>query len=108
MSRLSTPQISIPHDAIRAFCQGHHIVRFSLFGSVLREDFRPESDIDVLIEFAPGIRYGVSALVKMGDELEALFGRSVDIIDRQAIEQSPNFIRRNAILNSELVVYEER
>jgi predicted nucleotidyltransferase len=66
-------------------------VRFSLFGSVLRDDFRPESDIDILVEFATNVRYGVSKIVTMGDELEALFGRSVDILDRMAILQSPPF-----------------
>jgi hypothetical protein len=78
-------------NAIEVFFERHHIVRFSLFGSVLRDDFRPESDIDILVEFATNVRYGVSKIVTMGDELEALFGRSVDILDRMAILQSPPF-----------------
>jgi hypothetical protein len=108
MSALITPQIAVAEDAIRAFCERHNVARFALFGSVLRDDFRPDSDIDVLLEFAPGVRYGVSALVAMGDELEALFGRPVDIIDRQAILDSPNPIRRKTILESEQVIYETR
>lgn len=108
MSALMTSQIAVAEDAIRAFCQRHNVVRFALFGSILRDDFRPDSDIDVLLEFASGVRYGVSALVAMGDELEALFGRPVDIVDRQAVLDSPNPIRRKAILDSEQVIYEKR
>jgi hypothetical protein len=104
----ATPHVEVPMDAIRAFCARHDIVRISLFGSVLRDDFRADSDIDILVEFAPGVRYGVSGLVAMAEELEALFGRAVDLIDRKAIEQSANYIRRKVIMDSEQVIYEKR
>lgn len=94
-------------DAIAAFCQRYHIRELSLFGSVLRDDFRPDSDIDVLAEFHNGVRYNLAQLVEMGDELEVIFGRKVDFIDRKAIEQSPNYIRRQAILDSAQVIYAE-
>lgn len=100
-------RIAVPLDAIRAFCQRWNIVRFALFGSVLREDFAAESDIDVLVDFRDGGRYSLSDLVQMGDELEALFGRRVDLVDRQAVENSRNFLRRKIILDSAQVIYAE-
>lgn len=100
-------QVHLPEDAIRAFCQRWNIREMALFGSVLREDFSEASDIDVLIDFGPERRYSLSALVQMGDELELIFGRSVDLIDRRAVEQSQNHIRREIILQSAQVIYAE-
>ena len=68
----------LPMDRIAEFCRRHHIARFSLFGSVLREDFRPESDIDVLIQFEPG-QTPAWEFFGMQDELTNLFGRRVDL-----------------------------
>lgn len=70
--------IDIPHDAIAAFCQRHHIRRLALFGSVLRDDFTPQSDVDVLVEFEPGKGPGL-AFFGMQDELTAILGREVDL-----------------------------
>jgi predicted nucleotidyltransferase len=70
--------IDISRDRVEAFCRTNGIRRLALFGSVLREDFCPESDIDVLIEFLPGVRVGL-AFIRMQDELSALFGRKVDL-----------------------------
>jgi predicted nucleotidyltransferase len=72
------PPINIPHDKIAEFCRRHHIRKLALFGSVLREDFRPDSDIDVLIEFDPKHIPGL-AFFAMQDELSELFGRRVDL-----------------------------
>ncbi len=73
-------QIKIPREKIAAFCRKHHIARLSLFGSVLRNDFRPDSDIDVLVQFEPGKSPGFFDLFDMEDELsEMLGGRKVDI-----------------------------
>mgnify|MGYP002336081946 CR=1 FL=1 len=69
--------IAIPIEAIAAFCERHHIVRLSLFGSVLRDDFTPESDIDVLVEFDPDHIPGWE-IVSMAEELEGILGRNVD------------------------------
>lgn len=103
------PTLSSPvRDAIRAFCGRWNIIEFALFGSVLRPDFRPDSDIDVLVRFREGVRYSLFDLVQMGDELEAIFGRRVDLLDRIAVEQSANYIRREEILNAAEVVYAER
>ncbi|GAB4576428.1 MAG: nucleotidyltransferase family protein [Anaerolineae bacterium] len=99
--------VALPLPAIRAFCQKWDIVEFALFGSVLREDFGPESDIDVLVRFRSGVRHGLRDWLAMGDELEAILGRRVDLIERQTLETSRNYIRRKAILDSLEVIYAE-
>ncbi len=70
--------ILIPQERIEAFCRAHGIRRLALFGSVLRDDFRPSSDIDVLIEFQPGVRFGL-AFIRLQDELSLILGRKVDL-----------------------------
>ena len=72
--------IEIPREKIADFCRRHHIRKFALFGSVLRDDFGPDSDIDVLVEFEPGHVPGL-ALVTLQDELSTIFGgRRVDLV----------------------------
>jgi len=99
------PTIPIPLDRITAFSRRWGVVEFALFGSVLRPDFGPDSDIDVLVRFDEKVHYTLFDLVTMGDELEAIFGRKVDLIDRQAIEDSRNYLRRRIILDSAQVIY---
>lgn len=70
--------IDIPQVRIAAFCRANGIRRLALFGSILRADFGPDSDIDVLVEFLPGVRVGL-AFVRLQDELSALLGRRVDL-----------------------------
>lgn len=70
--------IEIPHDLIETFCRANGIRRLALFGSVIRDDFLPESDVDVLVEFLPGIRVGL-AFIRMQDELAAIFDHKVDL-----------------------------
>jgi uncharacterized protein len=70
--------IHIPHHAVAAFCRHHRIRRLSLFGSILRNDFGPDSDVDVLVEFEPGHTPGL-AFFGMQDELSQLLGRDVDL-----------------------------
>lgn len=101
------PTGNAARDDIVAFCQRWGVAAFALFGSVLRSDFRDDSDIDVLLTFREGIRYTLFDLVRMSDELEALFGRPVDVLDRQAVEQSQNYLRRDSILSSAEVIYAE-
>ena len=98
-------QIALPMEEIRAFCQKWQITEFALFGSVLRDDFRPDSDIDVLVTFAPNSQRSLFQLVTMHDEIEAIFGRKVDLVNRRSIERSHNYIRRKAILNTARTVY---
>lgn len=98
-------RIDIPQDRVNAFCRAHRIRRLSVFGSALREDFRPDSDVDVLVTFEEGARRSLFDLVTMQDELEAILGRSVDLVEREAVEQSENYIRRRHILANEELVY---
>jgi len=74
-----TARIQVPREALAEFCRRHQIRRLSLFGSVLREDFGPESDVDVLVEFDPEARVGFFALVRMEMELSELLGHKVDL-----------------------------
>jgi len=98
-------RISIPQDELRAFCQRHRIRRLALFGSVLREDFRPESDVDVLVDFEEGGEPGLFDLIGIQEELSAILGRQVDLVERKAVERSANYIRRRHILDSAETVY---
>ena len=101
-------QISLPMEAIEAFCHKWQIIEFALFGSVLRDDFRPDSDIDVLVIFAPDYQRSLSDAIAMHEEIEAIFGRKVDFINRETIERSRNYIRRREILSSARVIYDAR
>ncbi|MBC7293692.1 MAG: nucleotidyltransferase domain-containing protein [Thermoleophilia bacterium] len=92
-------QIELSREAIAAFCRRWRIVEFAIFGSALREDFRPESDVDVLVTFEPGVQWGFRQWLEMTRELEAVFGRKVDLVERRLVEQSKNYIRRKHILS---------
>lgn len=85
--------IKVPKDKIAQFCQRHHVCQLSLFGSVLRDDFRADSDIDFLVEFEPGKTPGFFKMAQMERELAAIFeGRKIDL--RTAKELSPYFRER--------------
>jgi len=92
--------VEVSKDNIRDFCLKWKVAELSLFGSVLREDFRPGSDIDVFVTFEPSARWSLIAVVEMQDELERILGRKVDLVERSAIERSENYIRRQHILTS--------
>ena len=79
ITRMAKARIDIPKDEIAEFCRRNHIRRLALFGSVLREDFTPESDVDVLVEFEPYARVGLMGLARMEIELGRLLGRKVDL-----------------------------
>lgn len=84
----SRAQIDIPYEKIAEFCRRHHIRKLSLFGSVLREDFRPDSDVDVLVEFEPEHIPGFIRLASMELELsEILNGRKVDVNTPQCLSR---------------------
>ena len=99
------PGIEIPSDAIADLCNRWQVLELALFGSVLRDDFGPESDVDVLVRFDPGARHTLLDIVQMQDELSATLGRKADLIERIAVEQSPNYIRRRAILQCAETIY---
>ena len=98
-------KIEIPQDEIADFCRRWKVTELALFGSVLREEFGPESDVDVLVTFAPNPGWSIFDHLHMEEELEAVFGRKVDLVSRQAIEESHNPIRRKVILESAKVIY---
>jgi predicted nucleotidyltransferase len=100
--------ISVPRKIIADFCHRWNVVEFSLFGSVLRKDFRADSDIDVLVRFAPEARISLFDLVDMEDELKDVFGRDVDLVEKEAIQRSENYIRRKSILENAEVIYAAR
>ena len=95
-----TARIAIDRERLKDFCRRWQISELALFGSVLRDDFRPESDVDVLVTFAPGANRSLFDYGAMEEELAAILGQSVDLVNRQAIEQSANWLRRRAILES--------
>jgi len=102
MPRVVTePQITIPKGEIATFCRRNQIQRLSIFGSVLRGDFRPDSDVDVLVEFKPEAQVGFIALGRMQRELAALLGQPVDLVPREGLK--PKI--REAVLSSAQVVY---
>ncbi|HUH66070.1 MAG TPA: nucleotidyltransferase family protein [Syntrophales bacterium] len=97
-------QIEIPREELEAFCKRHHIHKLSLFGSVLREDFGPESDVDVLVEFEPSQTVGLLRLAGMEIELSGILKRKVDL--RTPAELSRYF--RQQVLDSAEVQYAQR
>ena len=97
--------IEIPKEKIVEFCQKWKIREFAFFGSVLRRDFRPDSDIDVLVTFDESAHHTLFDLVHMEEDLKKIFGRDVDLVSRRGIETSRNYIRRRAILDSAEAVY---
>ncbi len=101
-------RIEIPTAEIASFCHRWKVVELAVFGSSLRADFGPDSDIDLLVSFAPDVRWSLFALVTMQEELEAVFGRPVDLVEREAVEQSENYIRRKSILSSLETIYAAR
>jgi hypothetical protein len=96
------PRVEIPRAKIAEFCRKWKITEFSLFGSVLRDDFRPDSDVDVLVRFEAGAPWSLLDLAAMQNELEAVFGRRVELVEADALR---NPFRRHAILSTRRVVY---
>ena len=86
------------------FCRRWEVRELALFGSVLRDDFGPESGVDVLVDFSPNARWSLFDHVQMQDELSELFGRNVDLVMKKGLERSRNAVRRQAILEGAQVV----
>jgi hypothetical protein len=89
-----------PEAEIQRFCQRWHVHQLALFGSALGKDFQPDSDVDLLVDFEESARPSLLDHIRMEQELEALLGRPVDLVSRQAVEESTNWIRRREILDS--------
>lgn len=97
--------IEMPIEKIEAFCRKWKVQRLWLFGSVLREDFSPESDVDVMVEFMPEAAWNLLDLVEAEQELSEIVGRQVDLVERRCVEQSDNWIRRRHILENASLFY---
>jgi predicted nucleotidyltransferase len=95
-------KVKIPRKKIAEFCQRWKIVEFDLFGSILREDFRPDSDVDVLVIFAPDAKIGLFDIVSMQKELQEIFNRDVDLIEKASLK---NPYRKREILETSQRIY---
>ncbi|NJL19625.1 MAG: nucleotidyltransferase family protein [Leptolyngbyaceae cyanobacterium SM1_3_5] len=102
LQALIDQRLQVDRSQIVEFCDRWKITEFALFGSVLRDDFRPDSDIDVLVTFAPNSRWSLLNWVDMKAELEAMFKREVDIVEKKGLT---NPYRRYEILKTHQVVY---
>jgi hypothetical protein len=100
--------LNLPKKEIAELCRRWSITELALFGSVLRTDFNPESDVDILVSFSREARWSLFDLVRLQDEFEALLGRSVDLVERTAIQDDENYIRRKGILSSARIIYAAR
>jgi predicted nucleotidyltransferase len=97
--------IDVSREQIDAFCRRWHIGELAFFGSVLRDDFGRDSDVDVLVTFAPEADWSLFDHLRMEQELVELLGRKVDLFSKRAVERSHNRLRRQEILNTAEVIY---
>ena len=98
--------VEASREEVAAFCERWQVTQLAIFGSALREDFGPESDIDLLVSFEDSARHTLcSTWFYMEEELKTIFGREVDLIERVGVERSRNHIRREAILQSAETIY---
>ena len=105
---MSRRKIAIPKKQLADFCQRWCISEVALFGSVLRDDFKSDSDLDILVTFAPEAEWGLFDHLQMEQELAELSGRKIDLISKRAVEQNHNWILRREILNTARVLYVSR
>ena len=97
--------LSITEEQIEIFCQTWKIKEFYLFGSILRADFNSDSDVDVMVVFCEDVQWGLWEFIEMKWELERIFNRSVDLMTKQSILDSRNWLRREEILKTAELVY---
>ena len=100
--------IAVDHRGLESLCHRWGVIELELFGSALRDDFHPDSDVDLLVSFADDRRPSLTTLVQMEDELERLLGRKVDLLVRRSVERSDNYIRREHILSHRQPLYVAR
>lgn len=98
-------RIGCSFEQLQEFCQRWKIAELAVFGSVLRDDFRPDSDVDFLVKFSPDIKIGLFELYEIEEELKTLVGRPIDLVFKNSIEKSHNWIRRKNILDTAEVIY---
>ncbi len=102
---MTVSNIKIGEDRLNEICKRYFINELAIFGSVLREDFNEDSDIDLLVEFKPGSEISLFDIVDLKEEFEKLFGREVDIVPKNAVKRSRNYLRKEAILQNYKVIY---
>ena len=102
---MTMQRIDVPQEQIADFCRRWQIRELALFGSALRDDLGPDSDVDILVTFAPGAKWSLLDHVKMEQELAGLFHSRVDLLTKRAVERSPNWILRREILSTAEVIY---
>ena len=100
--------MGVPMSKIAEFCQRWKIRELALFGSALRDDFRSDSDLDILVTFTSDADWGLLDHVQMQQELQALLQRDIDLISRRALEQSQNWLRRQEILGTAQTLFSEQ
>jgi predicted nucleotidyltransferase len=93
-------RLAINRDAVAGYSRRWRIKDLAIFGSALRSDFRPDSDVDILVTFADDAEWSLIDHVQMESELAGIIGRKVDLVSRRAVERSDNWIRRDAILGT--------
>jgi predicted nucleotidyltransferase len=98
-------RLGITASQLEAFCQQWHVAELSFFGSILRDDFTPASDVDLLVTYLPTAKRGLFQKIRMQEDLQALLNRDVDLVSKTAIQQSRNWLRRKNILNAAQVIY---
>ena len=103
---MKVQNIDIPLEKVKIFCDLWKVRQFALFGSVLRDDFQPTSDIDVMVQFEPDAFVTFVNLEDMEAKLVTIFDRKIDLVTRDGIKNSRNYLRREESLNSAKVVYE--
>lgn len=99
-------RIKIPYGDVLDFCKRWNIIRLALFGSFLRNDFRHDSDIDMIATFAPESEHTLFDLVQMETELGKILGRRVDLGEYEAVKADTNAVRRQSILSTQQVLYQ--
>jgi len=102
---MTKTRFTIPKAKLAEFCRRWNISELALFGSAVREDFRPDSDVDVLVSFAPQAHVTLFDMAQMQDELKDIFKREVDLISKRGLENSRNYLRRKQILDSAQVIH---
>lgn len=105
MKSVGKPRIPLDMEKIKQFCEKWKIVEFSLFGSVLTDDFRPDSDVDVMVEFAEDARPTFFTLTDIEDGLKEMFGHEIDLVTKRSVTTSENHLMRRSILSNKRTLY---
>ena len=102
---MSKIKIKVPKAKIAEFCKRWNVSEFAIFGSAIDVGLRPDSDVDVMVSFAPDATVSLFEMARMQTELQQIFGREVDLVTRNGVENSRNYLRRKAILQSAQVIH---